>query len=144
MEKPKAISHIPQAVPEFPALALVVSGGHTDLVFMRNHGKIEWIGGTRDDAAGEAFDKTARLLGLPYPGGPAIAAVADNYFRHEGTSSAYPGGPAIAAAAANFQFPVSNFQFRMFPRPMIDEKNFEWSFSGLKTAVAREVQKAGS
>ena len=62
--------------PEFPALALVVSGGHTDLVLMRGHGKIEWIGGTRDDAAGEAFDKCARLLGLSYPGGPSISAEA--------------------------------------------------------------------
>src|SRR6185436_4619772 len=59
--------------PKFPALALVVSGGHTDLVLMKNHNDIEYIGGTRDDAAGEAFDKTARLLGLPYPGGPAIS-----------------------------------------------------------------------
>jgi len=66
-------------VPEFPALALVVSGGHTDIVLMKDHGKLEWIGGTRDDAAGEAFDKTARLLGLPYPGGPAISAEAEKY-----------------------------------------------------------------
>ncbi|MCJ7805302.1 tRNA (adenosine(37)-N6)-threonylcarbamoyltransferase complex transferase subunit TsaD [Patescibacteria group bacterium] len=117
--------------PEFPALALVVSGGHTDLVLMKGHaapatlarsaggrGKIEWIGGTRDDAAGEAFDKSARLLGLPYP-----------------------GGPAIAAAAANFQPPASHFQLNLLPRPMIDEDNFDFSFSGLKTAVLRETEK---
>ncbi len=96
--------------PEFPALALVVSGGHTDLVLMKNHGKLEWIGGTRDDAAGEAFDKCARLLGLPYPGGPSIAAAA-----------------------------ASNHQSIILPRPMIEENNFDWSFSGLKTAVLREI-----
>ena len=56
----------------FPAVALVVSGGHTDLVLMENHGRIKWLGGTRDDAAGECFDKCARILGLGYPGGPAI------------------------------------------------------------------------
>jgi len=104
--------------PTFPALALVVSGGHTDLVLMKDHGKIEWIGGTRDDAAGEAFDKSARLLGLPYP-----------------------GGPSIAAAAANFQPPAPNFQLNLLPRPMIDEDNFDFSFSGLKTAVLRETEK---
>ncbi|MEO6398108.1 MAG: tRNA (adenosine(37)-N6)-threonylcarbamoyltransferase complex transferase subunit TsaD, partial [Tepidiformaceae bacterium] len=60
--------------PRFPALALVVSGGHTDLVFMRGHGQYERLGGTRDDAAGEAFDKVGRLLGLPFPGGPHVAA----------------------------------------------------------------------
>ena len=60
-------------VPQFPAVGLVVSGGHTDLVFMKDAKNWEWIGGTRDDAVGEAFDKAARLLGLPYPGGPEIS-----------------------------------------------------------------------
>lgn len=115
LSQPPATDHQP---PTFPALALVVSGGHTDLVLMKDHGKIEWIGGTRDDAAGEAFDKSARLLGLPYP-----------------------GGPAIAAAAANFQPPVSNFQLNLLPRPMINEDNFDFSFSGLKTAVLRTVNE---
>ena len=101
--------------PEFPALALVVSGGHTDLVLMRGHGKIEWIGGTRDDAAGEAFDKCARLLGLPYP-----------------------GGPSISAEASKFQ--IRNGNLKMFPRPMIDDDSFDWSFSGLKTAVLRTAE----
>ncbi len=101
--------------PEFPVLALVVSGGHTDLVLMKNHGKLEWIGGTRDDAAGEAFDKTARLLGLPYPGGPAIAAEAAKHLT------------------------VNHEPLTMFPRPMIEENNFDWSFSGLKTAVLRTI-----
>lgn len=98
--------------PEFPAVALVVSGGHTDLVLMRDHGKIRWLGGTRDDAAGETLDKVGRVLGLPYPGGPAIEMAAKN------------GNPKA---------------FR-FPRPMIDSDDFDFSFSGLKTAVLREIK----
>ena len=101
--------------PIFPAIALVVSGGHTDLVLMKSHRNIQWVGGTRDDAAGECFDKTARLLGLGYPGGPAIAAEAAKL-------------PII-----NYQLPIT------LPRPMINEDNFDFSFSGLKTAVIREV-----
>ena len=104
-------------MPEFPALALVVSGGHTDIVLMKDHGKLEWIGGTRDDAAGEAFDKTARLLGLPYPGGPAISIEAEKYTTKN---------------------PKTKLSF--FPRPIINEKNYDWSFSGLKTAVLNEVR----
>jgi N6-L-threonylcarbamoyladenine synthase len=103
-------------VPKFPALALVVSGGHTDLVLMTGHGKLKWIGGTRDDAAGEAFDKTARLLGLPYPGGPAISGEADKFLKSE------------------------SGKLNLFPRPMIKNDNFDFSFSGLKTAVLRQVQ----
>lgn len=101
----------------FPALALVVSGGHTDLVLMTNHQHLKWIGGTRDDAAGEAFDKTARLLGLDYPGGPAIAKAAEKFLLKN------PGS-----------------ELNIFPRPMINSKNFDWSFSGLKTAVVNKVQ----
>ena len=97
---------------EFPAIALIVSGGHTDLVLIKNHGDIKWLGGTRDDAAGEAFDKIGRLLGLPYPGGPAIEKYAKK------------GNPK----AFNF------------PRPMVSSDNFDFSFSGLKAAVFREVQ----
>jgi len=109
-----------ESAPEFPAMVLVVSGGHTDLVLMQAHSTLEWLGGTRDDAAGEAFDKSARLLGL-----------------------SYPGGPAIAAAAKDFKFPNSNFQLKLFPRPMMDEHNFDFSFSGLKTAVWRATQDKG-
>ncbi|MBI2442932.1 MAG: tRNA (adenosine(37)-N6)-threonylcarbamoyltransferase complex transferase subunit TsaD [Candidatus Levybacteria bacterium] len=97
---------------EFPALALVVSGGHTDLVIMQNHETLEVIGGTRDDAAGEAFDKIGRLLGLPYPAGPTIAKLAEK------------GDPKA-------------FQL---PRPMIGSPDFDFSFSGLKTAALREVK----
>lgn len=103
-------------LPLFPALALVVSGGHTDLVLMKTHGKIEWIGGTLDDAAGEAFDKTARLLGLPYPGGPSISKSAEEFITKN------PDTP-----------------LKLFPRPLIGEKGFNWSFSGLKTAVNRYI-----
>jgi len=102
--------------PEFPALALVVSGGHTDLVLMKGHNQIEWIGGTRDDAAGECFDKCARLLELGYPGGPAISAAAEKFTIHPLPSTIH------------------------LPRPMIHDDNFDFSFSGLKTAVLREVQ----
>jgi len=96
----------------FPAIALIVSGGHTDLVLLINHQKIKWIGGTLDDAAGEAFDKIGRLLGLPYPAGPIIEKLAQK------------GDPSI--------FP--------FPSPMIYSKDFDFSFSGLKTAVWRETK----
>jgi N6-L-threonylcarbamoyladenine synthase len=98
--------------PIFPAIALIVSGGHTDLVLLKNHGAIKWLGGTRDDAAGEAFDKIGRLLNLPYPGGPAIEKEAKM-----GNPKAHP-----------------------FPRPMINSKDFDFSFSGLKTAALREIQ----
>jgi N6-L-threonylcarbamoyladenine synthase len=95
--------------PEFPLLCLVVSGGHTQLVLMHDHGRYELLGQTVDDAAGEAFDKVGRLLDLPYP-----------------------GGPAISAAAANAT-PITRF-----PRARTSG-HYDFSFSGLKTAVLREV-----
>jgi len=97
----------------FPALVLVVSGGHSELLLMRNHGRYALLGVTRDDAAGEAFDKAAKLLGLGYPGGPAIS-------RH-----AKDGDPAKYD----------------FPRPMMRDPHFDFSFSGLKTAVRYFVQR---
>jgi N6-L-threonylcarbamoyladenine synthase len=97
---------------QFPAIALVVSGGHTDLLLMKDHGELILLGGTRDDAAGEAFDKIGRLLGLSYPAGPEIESLAKR------------GNPN---------------RFR-FPRPLIGSDDFDFSFSGLKTAVLREVQ----
>jgi len=99
--------------PKFPLVALIVSGGHTDLVLMYDHTKYKWLGGTLDDAAGEAFDKVARFLGFSYPGGPKIERVAR-------------GGNENAFA---------------LPRPLIGAKNFDFSFSGLKTAVIREFEK---
>ena len=98
---------------KLPALALVVSGGHTNLILMKDHGKYDEIGSTRDDAAGEAFDKVAKLLNIGYPGGPIISRKADM-----GNSRAYS-----------------------FPRPMIDSPDFDFSFSGLKTDILRLVQK---
>jgi tRNA N6-adenosine threonylcarbamoyltransferase len=100
--------------PAFPFLALLVSGGHTMLVGVEAIGEYRVLGTTLDDAAGEAFDKTAKLLGLPYPGGPALARLAMN-------------GDADA--------------FR-FPRPMLNRPGLDFSFSGLKTAVMLAVRKA--
>ncbi len=102
---------------EFPVLALLISGGHTELVLSKEFGTYELIGQTRDDAAGEAFDKVARLLGLPYPGGPEISRLA--------AESRRQGIPLHAPT---------------LPRPMLHEKNFDFSFSGLKTAVRRLVE----
>ncbi len=96
--------------PSFPTLALIVSGGHTELILMEDHGRYRRLGGTLDDAAGEAFDKVARVLGLGYPGGPAIQRVAAQ------------GDPT------RFSFPS--------PR----QPGLNFSFSGLKTAVLRQVQ----
>jgi len=100
---------------DFPALALLISGGHTELILMRNFGKYEYLGRTRDDAVGEAFDKVARLLDLPYPGGPEISRLAE-YARAE-------------------KLP----KLLTLPRPMMHEDNYEFSFAGLKTAVERYV-----
>jgi N6-L-threonylcarbamoyladenine synthase len=105
--------------PEFPLIALVVSGGHTDLIYMTDHKKIKYLSGTRDDAAGEAFDKIARLLALGYPGGPAIAASATKY---QNTNH-------------------KNQKLNLFPRPMIDSADYDFSFSGLKTAVLNYLKK---
>lgn len=92
---------------QFPALALIVSGGHTELIFIKNQGEYELLGATKDDAAGECFDKVAKLLGLPYPGGPQISKFAET-------------GDAKKID---------------FPRPMIREKNYLFSFAGLKTSA---------
>jgi N6-L-threonylcarbamoyladenine synthase len=102
--------------PQFPVLALIVSGGHTELVFMRSHGMFERLGETLDDAAGEAFDKVAKMLGLPYPGGPAIDRLAET------------GNPHAFA----------------FPRAMIDRDDFMFSFSGVKTSVLYLLRKEES
>lgn len=97
----------------FPAICLIVSGGHTDLVLMESHKKIKWLGGTKDDAAGEAFDKVGRLLDLPYPAGPLIEKLAGSVIED-----------------------IYNF-----PRPIINTYGFDFSFSGLKSAIFREVEK---
>lgn len=96
----------------FPFLCLTVAGGHTLLLRIEGHGRYKLLGHTRDDAAGEAYDKIARRLGLAYPGGPEIERLAER------------GNPRAFS----------------FPRPMIDADNFEFSFSGLKTAVVRAIE----
>ena len=101
------ISNSKFLISNFPALALVVSGGHTELILMRDHGDYQILGSTKDDAAGECFDKVAKLLGLPYPGGPEISKLAMT-----GIVDAIP-----------------------FPRPMLDRDNFDFSFAGLKTSA---------
>ncbi len=101
----------------FPALALLVSGGHTQLVLMKKWNKYALMGETRDDAVGEAFDKVARMLGLPYPGGPAISRLAEAG-RAEGLTTSI-----------------------MLPRPMIEGSDCDFSFSGLKTAVLYALRK---
>ena len=102
---------------EFPLVALLVSGGHTELVMMRGHGQYQRLGGTLDDASGEAFDKVGRLLGLPYPGGPSIEKAAS-----DGDSGAYD-----------------------FPRSWLPtddgRESYDFSFSGLKTAALRVIQR---
>ncbi|MCK5557306.1 MAG: tRNA (adenosine(37)-N6)-threonylcarbamoyltransferase complex transferase subunit TsaD [Candidatus Hydrogenedentes bacterium] len=101
--------------PEFPFLALVASGGHTCIIECADHGEYRLLGQTRDDAAGEAFDKVAKLIGLPYPGGPSIE------------KDAVRGNP----------------QAIDFPRPMTDGDNLDFSFSGLKTAVLYFIREHG-
>lgn len=98
---------------DFPLIALVVSGGHTELVWMKEHGAYEVIGGTRDDAVGEAYDKVARSLGLSYPGGPEIDRLASE-------------GKDILA----------------FPRVYLEPESFDFSFSGLKSAVLNRLNQA--
>lgn len=99
------------STPTFPVLALIVSGGHSQLVLFRNHGDFELLGQTQDDAVGEAFDKVAKIIGLPYPGGPSIAHAAESGNAH------------------TYAFPKARMQGA-----------YDFSFSGLKTAVLRTVQ----
>ncbi|MFH1192379.1 MAG: tRNA (adenosine(37)-N6)-threonylcarbamoyltransferase complex transferase subunit TsaD [bacterium] len=106
----------------FPVLSLVVSGGHTELVLMRDHLKYKTVGETRDDAAGEAFDKVAKILGLGYPGGPIVSKMAD---------LKPPLSPFLKGWKGGFKL----------PRPMIKNNDFDFSFSGLKTAVLYLVRK---
>ncbi|HRY62231.1 MAG TPA: tRNA (adenosine(37)-N6)-threonylcarbamoyltransferase complex transferase subunit TsaD [Candidatus Paceibacterota bacterium] len=101
---------------KFPSIALLVSGGHTELVLMKDWMKYKILGSTRDDAAGEAFDKVARILGLTYPGGPKISKLAET-------------------------FDIKNSTGIKFPRPMINSDDFDFSFSGLKTSVLYKAKE---
>lgn len=105
-----------QNEPTFPCIGLLVSGGHTDLVLFKSHNNYQYLGSTRDDAAGECFDKCARLLGYPYPGGPKISQLAKE------------GDPK------RFSLPL----------PMADSHDYDFSFSGLKTAFLNTVNQLNS
>lgn len=132
----------------FPAIALIVSGGHTQLVLMRDQLKFRVIGETRDDAAGEAFDKVARLIGLPFPGGPPIARLAQSAQKNaeSDTHASAQNNADQTQNNAEKKFSVSQRSVRespryerksalRLPRPMINSDDFDFSFSGLKTAV---------
>lgn len=103
--------HLPVNAPKFPMLALAVSGKHSELVYFRGHGDFELLGETQDDAIGEAFDKVAKILGLPYPGGPAISKL------------------AVEGDPKRYELPISRLS-----------NPYDFSFSGLKTATLRAVQ----
>lgn len=106
--------------PHFPFLGLLVSGGHTLIIAVKGLGEYEILGETLDDAVGEAFDKTAKLLGLGYPGGAKLAKLAESF------KDDLPGHP---------------YKLTKFPRPMTDRPGLDFSFSGLKTHVALEIKK---
>jgi N6-L-threonylcarbamoyladenine synthase len=135
-------------VPEFPLIALVVSGGHTQIIYMRTHNQFEIIGTTRDDAVGECFDKVAKILGLPYPGGPSIAKCAngETFASSSETmalSSSKDSGPrqpknSLQTTQKSPTCPVGNARAYRLPHPQVEGLDF--SFSGLKTAVLRAVQ----
>ncbi len=138
-----------------PILALLVSGGHTQLVLIKKWMDYEIIGETLDDAVGEAFDKVARMLGLPYPGGPQISKLAEEArakkINFEGTTGK-PIFPGSLSPRARGALPLDSsacetprkdcFPF-VLPRPMLYSKNFDFSFSGLKTAVLYLIRDLG-
>lgn len=121
---------------KFPVLCLVVSGGHTQLVLMKKHLDYKIIGQTLDDAAGEAFDKVARILGLGYPGGPAIAAEATKLNSPYLPLKIRGGIPSLDSREGEGEFSKIKL-----PRPLINSNDFNFSFSGLKTAVLYTVKK---
>ncbi|HEU0085889.1 MAG TPA: tRNA (adenosine(37)-N6)-threonylcarbamoyltransferase complex transferase subunit TsaD [Candidatus Paceibacterota bacterium] len=159
--KPKGTFNISLTKKQFPMLTLLVSGGHTELVLVKDLGKYEIIGKTLDDAAGEAYDKVARMLGLPYPGGPALSRLAEekrkelgDLFEHEnenrkGFQSMSERRLASATARARGIFQQKNIRAEQghtleifpLPRPMLKSPNFHFSFAGLKTAVLYGLKK---
>src|SRR3989344_3139284 len=136
---------------DFPILSLLVSGGHTELIFSKNWMQYKIIGETLDDAAGEAFDKVARMMNLPYPGGPEISKLAEEVRVKEKQSLQNDSLGVLSQSprkfsTENFLCPSPSLLPRVpetthlresikLPRPMIYSKNFDFSFSGLKTAV---------
>lgn len=118
---------LPSSQPQFPILALIVSGGHSQLVLFQDHGDYSLVGQTLDDAVGEAFDKVAKILGFPYPGGPSIAQAAER------------GNPqAYALPAAHLTCPEERCTHDIASNNC---RRYSFSFSGLKTAVLRAVQR---
>ena len=131
--------------PAFPLLALVVSGGHTQILYMKAHNQFEIIGTTHDDAVGECFDKVAKILGLPYPGGPSIAKAA---LGETGVFATCPSGTFRATRAKSScpaghtaKTPLSPGDANRYHLPHPKVEGLDFSFSGLKTAVLRAVQK---
>ena len=129
----------PDAAREFepPYLGLIVSGGHTSLAEVRGPGDMETIGQTLDDAAGEAYDKVAKLLGLGYPGGPIVDRLA-----HEAEKMSGPLDSTISQAISG-NMPGRSVEEWKLPRPMHSDASLDFSFSGLKTAVLRLVERKG-
>ena len=127
-----------------PMLALLVSGGHTELVLVKKPMDYKIIGQTLDDAVGEAFDKVARMLGLPYTGGPEISRLAEKERGRENQSLQGRNFSAEKFTQSSDRRPVESLQ-KLFslPRPMLYSKNFDFSYSGLKTAVLYLIQKIG-
>ena len=131
-QSPNSKSKIPNKVPinyqlkaiSYPSLALLISGGHTELVFIKKDFEYEIIGQTRDDAVGEAFDKVARLLGLPYPGGPEISRLAEQ-----------------ERVESSLNAKRSTLNAIELPRPMLHSPDFDFSFSGIKTSVLYLIKK---
>lgn len=120
--KPKGKFEIKLPKNKFPMLSLLVSGGHTELVLIKEFGKYEIIGKTLDDAAGEAYDKVARMMGIPYPGGPGISKLAEEARKIKGNT-------------------FKDQLLGTLPRPMLNRKNYDFSFSGLKTATLYLIRK---
>ena len=138
---------------KLPMLSLLVSGGHTQLVLTKKWMRYEIIGESLDDAVGEAFDKVARMLDLPYPGGPQISALAEKE-REKLSSRRYVAYGSLGRSdgdgqrkfsTENFRADRSNISSKLIklPRPMLHSKNFDFSFSGLKTAVLYLIKKIG-
>ncbi|MFA6094523.1 MAG: tRNA (adenosine(37)-N6)-threonylcarbamoyltransferase complex transferase subunit TsaD [Candidatus Paceibacterota bacterium] len=120
---------------QFPAIALLISGGHTELVCVKGWGEYEVVGSTRDDAVGEAFDKVARMLGLPYPGGPEISKLA-----HE-ERTAFPISRLPELIPQTIEESPYGAMITKLPRPMIHSADLDFSFSGIKTSVLYMIKK---
>ena len=132
-----------------PILTLLVSGGHTQLVLTKKWMDYEIIGETLDDAVGEAFDKVARMLDLPYPGGPQISKLAEEERKRTSEKSIFSGSlsprarGALPLGPSACETPQKDYFPFVLPRPMLHSKNFDFSFSGLKTAVLYSIKKIG-